>query len=205
MKGGPKGNVGPAASRSKSQAMKHTAPDPRGFTLIELIAVVAILIIIVAIAVPSFHLTDTMRLNAATREVERELQTARLKAVAVNRPLQVRFNCPAPGQFRIVEGGTLWPEADRCNTAVYPYPPLANAAYQTPPMPQHDGPVRYVNSLVTLSSGNPNLVLQFSPDGRVSQIVGGVSQVINNVPVTLMYGTLTRTVNVNALGRVQIQ
>jgi len=185
--------------------MKHVAHGPAGFTLIELIVVVAFLITIVAIAVPSFHLTDTMRLNAATREVERELQTARLKAVTVNRPLQVRFNCPAAGQLRIVEAGALWPEADRCSTAVYPYPPVANAAYQTPPMPQHDGPVRYVHSLVTLSSGNPNLVLQFSPDGRVTEIVGGVSQAINNVPVTLMYGTLSKTVNVNALGRVQVQ
>jgi Tfp pilus assembly protein FimT len=185
--------------------MKQTVPSSRGFTLVELMIVVAFLITIIAIAVPSFHLTDTVRLNAATREVERELQTARLKAVTVNRPLQVRFNCPAPGQYRIVEGGALWPEANRCSTAVYPYPPPANAAYQMPPMPQHDGPVRYVNSLVTLSSGDPSLVLQFSPDGRVSQMVGGVSQAINNVPVTLMYGTLTRTVNVNALGRVQIQ
>ena len=181
--------------------MKHVAHGPAGFTLIELIVVVAFLITIVAIAVPSFHLTDTMRLNAATREVERELQTARLKAVTVNRPLQVRFNCPAAGQLRIVEAGALWPEADRCSTAVYPYPPPADAAYQMPPMPQHDGPVRYVHSLVTL----PNLVLQFSPDGRVSQMVGGVSQVINDVPVTLMYGTLTRTVNVNAIGRVHVQ
>lgn len=185
--------------------MRHPVPGSRGFTLVELIVVVAFLITIIAIAIPSFHLTDAVKLNAAAREVERELQTARLRAVTVNRPLQVRFNCPTPGQYRIVEGGALWPEADRCSTAVYPYPPAADAAYQMPPMPQHDGPVRYVNSLVTLSSGNPSLVLQFSPDGRTSQIVGGVSQMINNVPVTLTFGTLTRTVNVNALGRVQIQ
>ena len=185
--------------------MKHPVPGSRGFTLVELIVVMAFLITIIAIAVPSFHLTDAVRLNAATREVERELQTARLRAVTVNRPLQVRFNCPAPGQYRIVEGGTLWPDANRCNTAAYPYPPAADAAYQMPPMPQHDGPVRYVNPLITLSSGNPSLVLQFSPDGQVSAMVGGVSQAINNVPVTLTYGTLSRTVNVNALGRVQIQ
>ena len=76
--------------------MRHPVPGSRGFTLIELIVVAALLITIMAIAIPSFHLTDAMKLNGAAREVERELQIARLRAVTVNRPLQVRFNCPAP-------------------------------------------------------------------------------------------------------------
>ena len=39
---------------------------------------------------------DGMRLGVSARDVERELQFARLKAVSTNRPMRIRFNAPWP-------------------------------------------------------------------------------------------------------------
>ena len=39
---------------------------------------------------------DGMRLGVSARDVERELQFARLKAVSTNRPMRIRFNRPWP-------------------------------------------------------------------------------------------------------------
>ena len=36
-------------------------------------------------------------------ELEREFQSARLRAVIANRSLRVRLNCPAAGYYRTVE------------------------------------------------------------------------------------------------------
>lgn len=176
-----------------------------GFSLIEMIAVVAVAGILAAIAIPSIFLTDETRARQAIREVERELQTARLKAVTTNRPIQVRLNCPGPGMYRMVEGGTTWAEAGRCSETAYPYPPPVDAAYQVPPLPRYDGPVRYVDLNVTLSPSNPNLVLQFLPDGRTATVVAGVAQLINTVQVDVTCRTKTKTVQINGIGRIQLQ
>ena len=78
--------------------------NERGFSLIELIMVMAAMVTLAAVLVPSFKtLTLSMKARDAARKVERELQTARLKAVTVSRTLRVRFNCPSAGQFRIIE------------------------------------------------------------------------------------------------------
>ena len=61
-----------------------------------------------------------------------------------------------------------------------------------------------INQRVSVSTGDPNLVLQFGPDGRAWRIVSGAPQVITSVgvPVTLTSGNYTRTINVNSLGKV---
>jgi len=111
----------------------------RGFTLLELLMVIAIIAILAAIAIPSILVTDETRARQAIRELERELQTARMKAVTTNRAIQVRLNCPGAGMYRMVEAGTTWPDAGRCSDTTYPYPAPADAAYQTPPKPGTTG------------------------------------------------------------------
>ena len=70
--------------------------NERGFTLVDMLAVVAIIGIVSAIAVPSMlGAMERVRLGQSAREVERELQTAKARAVVKGRAMRVRFNCPA--------------------------------------------------------------------------------------------------------------
>ena len=177
----------------------------RGFTLLELLMVIAIIAILAAIAIPSVFVTDETRARQAIRELERELQTARMRAVTTNRPIQVRLNCPGAGMYRMVEAGTTWPDAGRCSDTTYPYPAPADAAYQTPPKPRYDGPTRYLDPNIVLSPGTPNLVIQFMPDGRTGTYSGGTVQLINTVQVGVTCRTTSRTVEINGLGRIQVQ
>ena len=176
-----------------------------GFTLIELMMVVAILAILMAIAIPSIFITDETRARQAIRQVEREFQTARLKAVTTNRSIQVRLNCPGPGMYRMVEAGTIWPDAGRCSDAAYPFPAPVDAAYQMPPRPRYDGPIRYLDPNTVFSAADPNLVVQFMPDGRTGTVAGGVVQIIDTVQVGVTCRTKTKTVEINGLGRIQLR
>jgi type IV fimbrial biogenesis protein FimT len=78
--------------------MRFLRGNARGFTLIELMMTVALAATLLAIGVPvMLDVTESSKLTGAAREVERELQSARLRAVANNRSLRVRLNCPATG------------------------------------------------------------------------------------------------------------
>ena len=78
--------------------------DDRGFSVTELMMVVLMLGTLAAIAIPVMKdMTATLKLNEAARMVEREMQDARLKAVASNRVIRVRLNCPSAGYIRSVE------------------------------------------------------------------------------------------------------
>ncbi len=75
-----------------------------GFTLMEMLMVTTVFVIIAGMAVPLFSdVTDSIKLGEAGRQVERELQTARLTAVSGNQPLRVRFDCPC--RHAIPDGG----------------------------------------------------------------------------------------------------
>src|SRR5207344_1295319 len=113
-----------------------------GFTLPELMMVVAMLGIIMCMALPVMtDMTASIKLADAARLVERELQTARLRSVAVNRSLRVRLNCPAAGYIRTVEvlGDASDTASNRCLQTSYPYPPADTEMTTTP---NFDGPVK---------------------------------------------------------------
>ena len=75
-----------------------------GFTFIDMVVVIAVVGIVSAIGLPTMMgAIDRMRLGQSAREVERELQMAKSRAVAKGRPIRVRFNCPTAGEYRIVE------------------------------------------------------------------------------------------------------
>lgn len=172
----------------------------RGFSLTELLLTVTVAATLSAIALPFFgDVAERSRLNAATREVERELQSARLKAVSVNRRLWVRTNCPAPGQLRTTEflATAADTAADRCSTTAYPFPP-ADTDLMT--RPNYDGPLRYLPRDTTLTS----VVVEFRPDGTAREVVGGVTQPIGGtLSILVTRLSSNRTVTVNALGKVE--
>lgn len=174
----------------------------RGFSLTELMLTVAFAATIMAIAVPVMQdVTASIKLNEASRLVERELQDARLKAVSTNRSLRVRTNCPAAGFIRTVEvlGTAADSASNRCLQTAYPFPaPDTDIGTR----PNHDGPVRTVPNSATVSS----LALEFTPDGRAFVVVSGVRQTIAApVAITVTRQDRSRTVTINGVGKIQLQ
>ena len=186
-----------------------------GFTLVDLMTVIVVLGILTAIAVPSLkNLTDGIKLGQATREVERELQTARLRAVSANRAIRVRFNCPSAGHYRMVEligtptkNATEDSAGNRCQESSYPPAPDNNPLT----LPNHDGPLRKIDAAVSFGATQP---LEFWPDGTVhSDPTGAAPAVGSSWPVlsstgtaiTLTRGSEVKKITVNGLGKIQLQ
>ena len=173
-----------------------------GFSLTELLIVMVVLATLAGMAVPLYRdLAENSRLTSDTRNVERELQAARLKAVTTNRTLRVALNCPVAGQYRMVEvlGTGADTSADRCKDTTYPYP----AADQNPfTRPNLDGPLRRLMPNTTMTSQ----VIEFRPNGRAFEVFGGVPTPIpGQAMITLTRNMKTRTVTINGIGRVQAQ
>src|SRR5204863_10044999 len=149
-----------------------------GFSLVELMTVTAIIAIIAGIAVPLMvNLVEAIKLGESTREVEREIQTARMLAVSSNQPIRIRFDCPAAKQYRITElvGTPSTPAAadnaaNRCALASYPYPSDTDKTPLT--RPNHDGPLRYLDPKVSFSN---TTTIEFWPDGSAHTNTGAVN------------------------------
>lgn len=183
-----------------------------GFSLTEMLAAIAVIATISAVAIPqAVNIVDGMRLGMAERDVERELQFARLKAVATNRPMRLRFDCPAAGQLRAVEviGTPAAPDAadadsytSRCSEATYPYRPTG-ADQSRLSRPNNDGPIRYLQPLTTFTAKQ---TLEFWPNGTVhapcqNACDGGPLQ-IGTVTITLSRKGQTKNITVNGLGKI---
>jgi prepilin-type N-terminal cleavage/methylation domain-containing protein len=187
-----------------------SARSAAGFTLIDMIVVVAVFGILAGISVPALrNLTEGYKLGQSIREVERELQSARLKSVTANRPLRVRFDCPAAGQYRTVEligtPSVPAPEdaaANRGQETTYPSP----ASDRNPlTRPNHDGPMRRLPTGITFSAAR---TLEFWPDGTVHQ-QNGVTVPWPVVPtagtsITLAKGAVTKRIDVNGVGKITL-
>jgi prepilin-type N-terminal cleavage/methylation domain-containing protein len=182
----------------------------RGFTLVELIAALALLVTASAIALPSMlSAIDRAKLPQAAREVERELQSAKSRAVVKGRAMRVRFNCPAAGEYRTVEllGTASVPlaedaAADRCSPTLYPYPPPDTDPVTTPNL---DGPVRTFDS--TISFGATELI-EFRPNGTAwyEANVGDFDLIpVAGIQITLIRNDVTETITINGLGKVTLQ
>lgn len=197
--------------------------DVRGFSLIELVLVMGIMAILAAIAIPSIlGMMAGMRVAADARLVERELQTARLRAVSTNRAMRVRFNCPTTGEFRLVELiGTPSVQAPhdadsaaatRCGLASYPYPDPETDWFTAP---NNDGPLNRLDRRVVFVATQ---TLEFWPDGTVHANTGSGNPwpaIPADTPVTLRLqqaeGTSTakaateRRIQVNGVGKITLQ
>ena len=151
----------------------------RGFTLIELMLVLAVLGLISAMAIPAvLNTTRQIKLAANARAVERELQGARMKAVRSNRAIRVRFNCPATGQYRMVEllGSKQTPATDdadsraatRCGYSAYPFPDTNQDFFS---IPNNDGPIQTLQD--GIGFGTDAQTVEFWPDGTAHVAAGG--------------------------------
>jgi prepilin-type N-terminal cleavage/methylation domain-containing protein len=173
----------------------------RGFSLPELMMTMAVAATLMLIAIPAFKdVTEGSKLGTAARELEREFQSARLKAVTSNRILRVRTNCPSAGFVRTVEylNGAADTAANRCLTTAYPYPPDTDLMTR----PNYDGPLRVLPPGATV----PTVTLEFLPDGTAQSVVSNVRQaIVTPVTVTVTRNSKTKAMTINAAGKIQLQ
>jgi prepilin-type N-terminal cleavage/methylation domain-containing protein len=179
--------------------MKALLHGQRGFSLTELMLTVAIIGTIAAMAVPVLtDVSENTKLNAAAREVERELQSARLKAVTNNRSLRVRTNCPSAGYFRTVEvlGTAADTASNRCSPSAYPN----QADNDLMTRPNFDGPLRILPNGATV----PDYTFEFRPNGTVYAVSGTATTVIAApVTVTVTRRGQTRSMTINGAGKIE--
>ena len=180
-----------------------------GFTLIDMMVTIAVLSVIMAGALPALmNVADSMKLGQGQRDVYQELQSARLIAVSANRPIRIRFNCPAAKQYRLVEliGSPTTPDvndsaSDRCSETKWQVPANDNDPVSRP---NHDGAIRLLPSTVAFGAAS---TLEFWPDGTVHKQVGAENpwtQVpVAGTAITLTKGTTVKTITVNGLGKIQ--
>ncbi len=179
----------------RTGSMSAQPPRQQGFTLIDIMFTVSLLGVLMAVTVPGATTASRRHhLTAATREVAAQVRLARLKAVTANRTIRVRFNCPAAGQFRVVEvvnNAAIDNAGDRCSSTTYPYPDPNPAA-----QPNLDGPVMVLRGGITFGGVQD---LDIAPTGRVTALTGEVPATIG---VTNSHET--QNVTVSATGRVQV-
>ncbi len=88
--------------------MTFTTRSERGFTVVELLTVIGIMMIITAIATPSFYYwLPTYRLSSGARQVSADLQLARMKAISQNTTYRLNFISGTQYQFEKDAGFTL--------------------------------------------------------------------------------------------------
>jgi Tfp pilus assembly protein FimT len=177
-----------------------------------MVATLAVIASVSAMSVPQMiDAVDSMRLGMSERDVERELQFARLKSVATNRPMRLRFDCPSAGKIRVVEviGTPPLPDTNdadtvtsRCSETTYPYKPTG-ADQSRLTRPNNDGAIRTMYSGTTFTAKQ---TLEFWPNGTVHtacQVAcpGGPAQVAT-VTLTLSRKSKTKNITVNGLGKI---
>jgi len=159
----------------------------RGFTVIELMIVVAVAAILVTVAAPSFRsLFDRQRVRSAASNLNVDIQYARSESVRRNEPITVNFSATSTPWCYGITGGS---SACDCNTA-------GSCSVKT---------VRgeeYTNITMTLAGGSGFTV---NPrQGQILAIAGGGS----GPATTAITFTSTTTTGaqlqsrLNALGRV---
>ncbi len=171
-----------------------------GFTLVELLMVVAVSGVLSAVSVPAISgAMQRYQLNTARRMIMAEIRAARFTAIAKNRTMRVRFNCPGPNQFRVVEvvgTAAIDDDANRCSESDYPFPnPDPNVA------PNADGPVFWLNDGVTFAGVQD---LQISTRGRVQPLTNCPACAVAAPPANIgvSNGHAGQAITVSASGMV---
>lgn len=159
--------------------------------MVELLIVLGMVGVLAATAVPlmsgAFRRSVSM---GAGRDIAGQIRSARLAAVTTNRAMRVRFNCPAAGQYRVLEltgNAAIDNDVNRCT---YEYPDTnPNAA------PNLDGPIMYLPDGISFSATQD---LQISTAGLITPLTGATPAVIR-----VTDGSFARQIAVSTAGRIQ--
>ncbi len=167
----------------------------RGFSLPEILLVVLTVSMAAVMALPGMSTTfRRYELKSAAREIAGQIRAARLRAVTSNETMRIRFNCPSPGQLRVVQlvdTPAIDDAVDRCSADTYPYPDRDNTVE-----PNLDGPVMVLRGNLSLAVNTPDI--DISPTGRMTSRLGPLPTSI----VVTDHGE-SRTVRITAAGRVE--
>ena len=168
--------------------------------------VVALAAVLAAVAVPAVAAgMKRYVVISASQQVAGAIRAARFQAVAKNRALRVRFNCPEDGQYRVVEvvnDAAIDDDEARCETGDYPYP-----APDSDPdtVPNADGPVQYLPDGAEFGDADD---LEIDTSGRVTPQTGCPNCADGVAPGTIVVSNgdedQDRTITVSASGRVQL-
>jgi Tfp pilus assembly protein FimT len=174
-----------------------------GYTLVEVLMVGAVMTIVAAIAIPQVALAlRRYALNNASQQVASTIRAARYAAVSKGTTLRIRFNCPATGQYRVVEVTSLSAidqDPARCSNTAYPFPdPTAGM------LPDNEGPVLLVPPGTEFGSVED---MEISKEGRVTPLTGCPACATTGGAVTLALenGYETQATNIGQNGRIEVE
>jgi Tfp pilus assembly protein FimT len=185
--------------------MRHGAA---GFSLVDVMIVVALVAVLGAISAPAITTgMERYALISASQQAASTIRAARLQAVATNRTLRVRFNCPAAGQYRVVEvtgDAAIDTAADRCDEAVYPFPAPDN---DPTTLPNIDGAVQRLPNGATFGAF---VDIELDPRGRATPLTAcpACAPLAGTAPGTVLVSNgnadQDRTITISRNGRVQL-
>jgi len=169
---------------------KNTAAANKGFTLIEVVVVLAIAVTVVGIALPSYVTwRQSVEFRTSARSIAAALRDARSRAILSNFQHRIEFEtAPAPvgatGRYRMTQG-------DRA----------ANSGTWNTVLDWTTMPPSVTLNLMNLSVNPGNNSIDFNPSGTANLTVG-----VTNADIQIRDTTaLTRfTVEVSNTGRVRI-
>ncbi|HSA95843.1 MAG TPA: prepilin-type N-terminal cleavage/methylation domain-containing protein [Acidobacteriota bacterium] len=156
----------------------HLRPDRRGFTLIEVLIVIAIMGILMAVAYPSITNTMAVRnLENATRQVQMTLQQTKLRAVDTKIVHRVRF-------FRTDTG--LW---------AYEMEGLqVDGTWARVPGPPRKTIPGRLNATISLPLDGTDPIAIFSPVGAIVNFSVGQNTIVIQSPKLLAGGQMDERV-----------
>ena len=129
---------------------------PKGFTLIEILLVIVLLMIVTAMAIPSFTQSFAqLQLRDATNDIAYLMRYAQSRAIYTHRPLQLRFD-ELFTHYWLEQA--VSPDNEELEEEI-------PANYQ--PVSGRLGRVSRVPEGLTLNTANPSIT--FAPDGRIDK------------------------------------
>jgi prepilin-type N-terminal cleavage/methylation domain-containing protein len=172
----------------------------RGFTLLEVILVMAVIVLLTAMALPSIEtMYGDMKVTAAADQIRGRWADARTKAIEEGRAY--RFSTQPDGKFRIApDAGDFWGGSGTASDST-----TANDS-DTPPLVLEDSLPKGIAFADESTGGGDNsdggswtTVLTFLPDGTASADKTITLQIEGCRPVQLKVRALTGAVTVESV------
>lgn len=172
--GGRETGLWPAASRTPNPEPRTPAPRRRGYTLVEMLVVVTILIMLVAAALPvAKKMMDGSQVREASRQFSSYWQMAKARALNTGRPCGIYFPFPTPPLGVPLES-TLGMTAQQMAT-YWPVRQVTQMQLAEIP-PPYSGGASYSRGRIMVVPGAtaPATPLQFVPLGPVPDPMTGI-------------------------------